>query len=58
MPLVPEEVPQLGGMFGHLPHIKFDDHDLGNQDAFPSLALELYLERVLEDDLLKVEPMA
>ena len=37
--------------------VKFDDHDLANLEAFPELALELYLERVLEDDVLKVVPM-
>lgn len=57
MTLVPKEVLELGGMFGHLPHIKLDDNDLGNLDDFPSLVWEKYLERVLEDDVLKVEPM-
>ena len=57
MPLFLEEVPLQGEMFGGLPLIKFDDHDLGILGASPSLALELYLEMVMDGNLLKIEPM-
>ena len=57
MPLILGEVPIIGESFGKLHMVKFDDHDLANLEAFPELAPELYLERVLEDDVLKVVPM-
>lgn len=57
MPLILGEVPIIGESFGKLHTVKFDDHGLVNLEVFPELALELYLERVLEDDVLKVIPM-
>lgn len=57
MPLIPGKVPIFGESFGKLHTIKFDDHDLANPEAFLEWAPELYLERVLEDDVLKVVPM-
>ena len=58
IPLVPTEVPLIGDMFEGLPSLKLDDHDLANLDAFPTLAPELYLERVLYDNVVKVDPMS
>ena len=55
--LVLDEVTIIGDMFGSLPSINFDDHDLANIEAFVELAPELYLERVLYDIVLKVVPM-
>lgn len=49
--LVPQVLPLIGDMFGSLPSIKFDDHDLENEDTFPDLAPNLYLERVLYDNV-------
>ena len=57
IPLILGEVPIIGEAYSKLSSIKFDDHDLANLEAFPELAPELYLERVLEDDVLKVVPM-
>lgn len=37
--------------------MKFDDYDLANEETFPELALEYYLERVFYDDVMKVESM-
>ena len=55
--LTPGEVPIIGEPFVKLHEVKFDDHDLANLEAFPKLASELYLERVLEDDGIKIVPM-
>ena len=57
MSLTPGEVPVIGEPFGRLHEIKFDDHELANLEAFPELAPELYLDRVQEDDGLKIFPM-
>ena len=44
-------------MFGNIPAIKFNDHDLANEDTFLDLAPELYLEWVLSDNVPNVEWM-
>ena len=57
MPLTPGEVPVIGNPFGKLHEAKFDDHDLANYEAFPQLAPDFYLERMVEDDRVQVIPM-
>ena len=54
MPLISGEVSIIGEAHGKLTSIKFDDQDLAKLEAFPELAPELYVERVLEDDMLWV----
>lgn len=44
-------------MFGNIPLVKFDDHDLANEETFPNLVPELYLEQVLYDNVPKFESM-
>lgn len=57
MPLTPQKVPFKGDMFGKIPLVKFDDYDQANEETFLELALEYYLERVLYENVVKVEPM-
>lgn len=57
MSLTLSEVPVICEPFGKLHEVKFDDHDLANYEAFPQLAPEFYLERILEDDKVQVIPM-
>ena len=57
MPLTLCEVPVIVEPFGKIHGVKFNDHDLANLEAFPKLAPEIYLERILEDDGIKVIPM-
>ena len=44
-------------MLRQIPNIKFDDHDLGNLEVFPSLDPQLYLKQVVDGGVLKVDPM-
>lgn len=57
MSLSPQDVPLLCQMFGKTPQVNFDNYDLSNEATFPELAPENYLERVLYDDVQKVESM-
>lgn len=57
MPLIPQVIPFIEDVFGNISLVKFDDYDLENEETFLDLALEYYLDRVLYDDVVKVEPM-
>ena len=57
MPLIPQAVPINGDVFGKIPLVKFDDYDLANEEMLPELAPKYYIECMLYDDFVKVEPI-